>query len=149
MFLVSSREHGQEHSPIRVGFVTYNNRLHFYNVKVLQLTLCSLAYNLWKQYNWFTDVVKFPKFQENRKSSSKLMFTLFFQSNLAQPQMMVVSDIEDVFVPLVDGFLVNFEEAKSVVDRYVTLLAVFVVNVDKFLCCYLKTFVSSSQVKGQ
>lgn len=64
------KEHGQEHSAIRVGFVTYNNHLHFYNVK----------------------------------------------SNLAQPQMMVVSDIEDVFVPLVDGFLVNPQEARSVVD---------------------------------
>lgn len=33
--------------------------------------------------------------------------------------MMVVSDIEDVFVPLVDGFLVSPQEARSVVDRYV------------------------------
>ena len=32
---------------------------------------------------------------------------------------MVVSDIEDVFVPLVDGFLVSPQEARSVVDRYV------------------------------
>ncbi|XP_074619307.1 protein transport protein Sec24C-like isoform X2 [Acropora palmata] len=64
------KEHGQEHSSIRVGFVTYNSQLHFYNVK----------------------------------------------SNLAQPQMMVVSDMEDVFVPLVDGFLVSPEEARNVVD---------------------------------
>lgn len=67
---VLPKEHGQEHSLIRVGFVTYSNHLHFYNVK----------------------------------------------SNLAQPQMMVVSDIEDVFVPLVDGFLVSPQEARSVVD---------------------------------
>ena len=33
--------------------------------------------------------------------------------------MMVVSDIEDVFVPLVDGFLVSPQEARGVVDRYV------------------------------
>ena len=45
----------------------------------------------------------------------------FLQSNLAQPQMMVVSDIEDVFVPLVDGFLVSPQEARSVVDRYVLI----------------------------
>ena len=31
--------------------------------------------------------------------------------------MMVVSDVEDVFVPLLDGFLVNVQEARSVVDR--------------------------------
>ena len=36
--------------------------------------------------------------------------------------MMVVSDMEDVFVPLVDGFLVSPEEARNVVDRYVLLL---------------------------
>ena len=33
--------------------------------------------------------------------------------------MMVVSDINDVFVPLVDGFLVNVKQAKVIVDRYV------------------------------
>ncbi|KAH9523049.1 Protein transport protein Sec24C [Bulinus truncatus] len=31
--------------------------------------------------------------------------------NLAQPQMMVVSDLEDVFVPLIDGFLVKLSES--------------------------------------
>ena len=36
--------------------------------------------------------------------------------------MMVVSDMEDVFVPLVDGFLVSPEEARNVVDRCVFLL---------------------------
>ena len=33
--------------------------------------------------------------------------------------MMVVSDINDVFVPLVDGFLVDIKKAKVIVDRYV------------------------------
>ncbi|NXI48860.1 SC24D protein, partial [Chloroceryle aenea] len=63
------REEQQESSAIRVGFVTYNKVLHFFNVK----------------------------------------------SSLAQPQMMVVSDVGEVFVPLLDGFLVNFEESRSVV----------------------------------
>ena len=39
------------------------------------------------------------------------------QSALAQPQMMVVSDLEDVFVPLVDGFLVTLSESEAVIDR--------------------------------
>lgn len=39
-----------------------------------------------------------------------------FQENLAQPQMMVVSDVEDVFVPLLDGFLVSVQEARGVID---------------------------------
>ncbi|XP_078532069.1 protein transport protein Sec24D [Lissotriton helveticus] len=65
------REEQAETSPVRVGFVTYNKILHFYNVK----------------------------------------------SNLAQPQMMVVSDVGEVFVPLMDGFLVNFQESRSVINN--------------------------------
>ncbi|NXN34968.1 SC24C protein, partial [Rhinoptilus africanus] len=63
------REGTMEESAIRVGFVTYNKVLHFYNVK----------------------------------------------SSLAQPQMMVVSDVADMFVPLLDGFLVNVNESRTVI----------------------------------
>ncbi|XP_044284452.1 protein transport protein Sec24D [Varanus komodoensis] len=65
------REEQEETSPIRVGFVTYNKVLHFFNVK----------------------------------------------SSLAQPQMMVVTDVSEVFVPLLDGFLVNFQESRSVINN--------------------------------
>ncbi|KAJ7327018.1 hypothetical protein JRQ81_016777 [Phrynocephalus forsythii] len=65
------REKQEETSSIRVGFVTYNKVLHFFNVK----------------------------------------------SNLAQPQMMVVTDVGEVFVPLLDGFLVNFQESRSVIHN--------------------------------
>uniref|UniRef100_A0A8D0CFA7 SEC24 homolog D, COPII coat complex component n=1 Tax=Salvator merianae TaxID=96440 RepID=A0A8D0CFA7_SALMN len=65
------REEQDKTSAIRVGFVTYNKVLHFFNVK----------------------------------------------SNLAQPQMMVVTDVSEVFVPLLDGFLVNFEESRSVINN--------------------------------
>ncbi|NXG42172.1 SC24D protein, partial [Psilopogon haemacephalus] len=65
------REDQEESSAIRVGFVTYNKVLHFFNVK----------------------------------------------SSLAQPQMMVVSDVGEVFVPLLDGFLVNFQDSRSVVTN--------------------------------
>lgn len=62
----------------RVGFITYDRELHFYNCR----------------------------------------------GSLAAPQMMVVSDLGgpdanpdgDVFVPMVDGFLVKLSEAKTVVD---------------------------------
>ncbi|XP_069741726.1 protein transport protein Sec24C-like isoform X2 [Narcine bancroftii] len=64
------REGNTEESAIRVGFVTYNKVLHFYNVK----------------------------------------------STLAQPQMMVVSDVADMFVPLLDGFLVNVIESRAVIN---------------------------------
>ena len=63
------REGNMEELAIRVGFVTYNKVLHFYNVK----------------------------------------------SSLAQPQMMVVSDVADMFVPLLDGFLVNVNESRTVI----------------------------------
>ncbi|XP_063290737.1 protein transport protein Sec24C isoform X2 [Pelobates fuscus] len=63
------REGNMEESVVRVGFVTYNKVLHFYNVK----------------------------------------------SSLAQPQMMVVSDVADMFVPLLDGFLVNVNESRTVI----------------------------------
>ncbi|XP_048364978.1 protein transport protein Sec24D [Sphaerodactylus townsendi] len=65
------REEQEEASTIRVGFVTYNKVLHFFNVK----------------------------------------------SNLAQPQMMVVTDVSEVFVPLLDGFLVNFQESRAVINN--------------------------------
>lgn len=32
--------------------------------------------------------------------------------------MMVVSDVQDVFVPLLDGFLVTLEESEFIIDRY-------------------------------
>ncbi|KAM4714424.1 protein transport protein Sec24D isoform 1-T2 [Anableps anableps] len=63
------REDGAEASAIKVGFVTYNKVLHFYNVK----------------------------------------------SALAQPQMMVVSDTAEMFVPLLDGFLVNYQDSRAVI----------------------------------
>uniref|UniRef100_A0A4W4F156 SEC24 homolog C, COPII coat complex component n=1 Tax=Electrophorus electricus TaxID=8005 RepID=A0A4W4F156_ELEEL len=64
------RENPNVASNIRVGFVTYNKVLHFYNVK----------------------------------------------ASLAQPQMMVVSDVADMFVPLLDGFLVNVAESRVVIE---------------------------------
>lgn len=34
--------------------------------------------------------------------------------------MMVVSDINDVFVPMVDGFLVDLEDSRQVIDKSVS-----------------------------
>lgn len=70
-FCLPSRENPDLPSVVRVGFVTYNKVLHFYNVK----------------------------------------------ASLAQPQMMVVSDVADMFVPLLDGFLVNVNESRVVIER--------------------------------
>lgn len=70
-FLSLTSEDGMESSAIKVGFVTYNKVLHFYNVK----------------------------------------------SALAQPQMMVVSDTAEMFVPLLDGFLVNYQDSRAVIYK--------------------------------
>ncbi|XP_029560454.1 protein transport protein Sec24C isoform X1 [Salmo trutta] len=64
------RENPEADSVVRVGFVTYNKVLHFYNVK----------------------------------------------SSLAQPQMMVVSDVSDMFLPLLDGFLVDVNDSRMVIE---------------------------------
>lgn len=61
---------GAEKTKMRVGFITYNNTVHFYNIK----------------------------------------------GCLAQPQMMVVGDVQEMFMPLLDGFLCDPEESASVID---------------------------------
>jgi protein transport protein SEC24 len=61
---------GQSKTAMKVGFITYNNTVHFYNLK----------------------------------------------NSLAQPQMMVVGDIQDMFMPLLDGFLVDPEESAVLID---------------------------------
>jgi len=37
--------------------------------------------------------------------------------------MLVVSDVQDVFVPLLDGFLVKLSESAAMIDMYVLLTA--------------------------
>lgn len=63
-------DQGHDRSKMRVGFITYNNTVHFYNVK----------------------------------------------ENLAQPQMMVVGDVHEMFMPLLDGFFCDPEESSQVID---------------------------------
>uniref|UniRef100_A0A672LEV8 Protein transport protein Sec24C-like n=1 Tax=Sinocyclocheilus grahami TaxID=75366 RepID=A0A672LEV8_SINGR len=70
LYSLNEKENPDVESNIRVGFVTYNKVLHFYNVK----------------------------------------------ASLAQPQMMVVSDVADMFVPLLDGFLVSVSESRVVIE---------------------------------
>lgn len=44
------------------------------------------------------------------------------QSSLTHPQMMVVSDLDDVFVPLPDDLLVNLSESRNVVGTFLDSL---------------------------
>ncbi|XP_060840274.1 protein transport protein Sec24D isoform X1 [Rhopalosiphum padi] len=63
-------ELGNEKSKIRVGFITYDTTVHFYNIK----------------------------------------------ETLAVPQMMIVGDTSEVFMPLLDGFLCDPEQSSQVID---------------------------------
>ncbi|XP_077597829.1 protein transport protein Sec24D [Stigmatopora nigra] len=42
------------------------------------------------------------------------------KSSLSQPQMMVVSDVAEMYVPLPDGFLVDYQESKALVCNLLT-----------------------------
>jgi protein transport protein SEC24 len=55
---------------MRVGFMTYDHKINFYNIK----------------------------------------------GNLSQPQQLTVGDVDDMFVPLVDGLMCSVQEADSVID---------------------------------
>ncbi|MBA0606735.1 hypothetical protein Godav_019157 [Gossypium davidsonii] len=44
------------------------------------------------------------------------------ESSLTQPQMMVVSDLDDIFVPLPDDLLVNLSESRNVVETFLDSL---------------------------
>lgn len=60
----------------KIGFVTFDNSVHYYNMG----------------------------------------------SDLAQPQMLVVSDLKELFVPLPDNLLVNLQESRSVVESFLDSL---------------------------
>ncbi|XP_059615793.1 protein transport protein Sec24C [Phlebotomus argentipes] len=65
-----AKDQGHDRSYMKVGFITYNNTVHFYNCK----------------------------------------------ASLAQPQMMIVGDVQEMFMPLLDGFLCDVEESSAVID---------------------------------
>eukprot|EP00898_Chlorokybus_atmophyticus_P002080 jgi/Chlat1/2873/Chrsp195S03018 len=69
-------------SRTRIGFLTFDSTLHFYNLK----------------------------------------------SSLSQPQMMVVAELEDVFLPLPDDLLVNLRESWDVVNSLLDSLPAIVAN---------------------
>ncbi|KAE8708353.1 Protein transport protein Sec24-like [Hibiscus syriacus] len=75
------------------------------------------------------------------------------QSSLTQPQMMVVSDLDDIFVPLPDDLLVNFSESRNVVETFLdSLPSMFQdnVNVESAFGPALKAaFMVMSQLGGK
>lgn len=69
-------------------------------------------------------LVNLPKEAGMEESAIRVGFVTYhkelhfynLKSSLAQPQMLVVSDLEDMFVPLVDGFLVSLSESEVIID---------------------------------
>jgi protein transport protein SEC24 len=45
-----------------------------------------------------------------------------YQSSLSQPQMMVVADLDDVFLPLPDDLLVNLVDSRHIVESFLDSL---------------------------
>lgn len=53
---------------------------------------------------------------EFKLRTSNALGWVCLQSSLMQPQMMVVADLDDPFLPLPDDLLVNLSESRVVVD---------------------------------
>ena len=58
----------------------------------------------------------------------KVLHFYNLKPTLAQPGMMVVTDTADMFVPMVDGFLVNVKEARGVMERSALSLSLSLSN---------------------
>uniref|UniRef100_A0A4W3GYC4 SEC24 homolog D, COPII coat complex component n=1 Tax=Callorhinchus milii TaxID=7868 RepID=A0A4W3GYC4_CALMI len=68
---------------------------------------------------------KLPREDQAETSAIRVAFVTYnkvlhfynLKSSLAQPQMLVVSDVGEMFVPLLDGFFVNVHESRSVINN--------------------------------
>ncbi|KAJ4838143.1 hypothetical protein Tsubulata_035230 [Turnera subulata] len=77
------------------------------------------------------DLPGFPRTQIGFITFDSTIHFYNMKSSLTQPQMMVVSDLDDVFVPLPDDLLVNLADSRSVVDVFLdTLPSMFQDNVN-------------------
>ncbi|XP_059297157.1 protein transport protein SEC24 A-like isoform X2 [Lycium ferocissimum] len=60
----------------------------------------------------------FPRTQIGFITYDSTLHFYNMKSSLNQPQMMVMSDLDDVFIPLPDDLLVNLSESRTVVDAF-------------------------------
>ncbi|CAL8069120.1 unnamed protein product [Calicophoron daubneyi] len=87
-------------SPVRLGFITYDHQIHFYTLT--REDSSSEANNTDQAQNGPPEEIK-PQIQ-----------------TFARPQMNIVADVEDVFVPTVEGFLLPPDP--SVVSSILSLI---------------------------
>ncbi|KAF5727595.1 protein transport protein Sec-like [Tripterygium wilfordii] len=64
----------------------------------------------------------FPRTQIGFLTYDSTIHFYNMKSSLTQPQMMVVSDLDDIFVPLPDDLLVNLSESRTVVESFLDSL---------------------------
>lgn len=64
----------------------------------------------------------FPRTQIGFLTFDNTLHFYCLKSSLTQPQMMVVTDLDDIFVPLPDDILVNLSDSRSVVDAFLDSL---------------------------
>lgn len=95
----------------------------------------------------------FPRTQIGFMTFDSTLHFYNLKSSLTQPQMMVVADLDDPFLPLPDDLLVNLSESRSVVDTLLdSLPSMFEnnVNIESALGPALKaTFMVMSQLGGK
>ncbi|KAJ8427223.1 hypothetical protein Cgig2_028747 [Carnegiea gigantea] len=68
------------------------------------------------------DLPGFPRTQIGFITFDSTIHFYNMKSTLTQPQMMVVSDVDDIFVPLPDDLLVNLSESRTVVESFLDSL---------------------------
>uniref|UniRef100_A0A2P2ISP6 Protein transport protein Sec24-like At3g07100 n=1 Tax=Rhizophora mucronata TaxID=61149 RepID=A0A2P2ISP6_RHIMU len=68
------------------------------------------------------DLPGFPRTQIGFITYDSTIHFYNMKSSLTQPQMMVVSDLDDIFIPLPDDLLVNLSESRNVVEAFLDSL---------------------------
>ncbi|KAM0865788.1 hypothetical protein ACQ4PT_043047 [Festuca glaucescens] len=68
------------------------------------------------------DLLGFPRTQIGFLTFDSTLHFHNFKSSLSQPQMMVVADLDDVFLPLPDDLLVNLVDSREVVETFLDSL---------------------------
>lgn len=68
------------------------------------------------------DLPGFPRTQIGFLTYDSTLHFYSLKSSLSQPQMMVVADLDDIFLPLPDDLLVNLSDSRSVVDAFLDSL---------------------------
>ncbi|XP_020586666.1 protein transport protein Sec24-like At3g07100 [Phalaenopsis equestris] len=68
------------------------------------------------------DLPGFPRTQIGFLTFDSTLHFYSLKSSLSQPQMMVVADLDDIFLPLPDDLLVNLSDSRNVVDAFLDSL---------------------------